>query len=305
MARTLLVGNDRVSTRDWLRANLRGRAFICLDPAEQVQGVPGRLVLYLDARPVWTRFVGSLEFSRAPHILVAALASVAARVPDDLVVQSFDYRPSPLARQTLLLVSQILQPDEIFIAEGTEVDQSIFPIGPTEVVLESALPSIAKDAQRKALWMKLEERCHPHEVDLRTTFLDGTRLGSGHVLANGPRSELNLSETDHCEVCGRTLLAVVEQYWDESKISKALDITGTSRAVIAHPNDYNGLVCALARASGEEFGYGFVESVDWRSRRMKIRADAIPPVPIAQIRLGTLRVDSKGRELSERRAWQV
>ena len=302
---TLLIGNPETTWREWLKENRAGRDYLCLDPGDAVQGLPGRICLFRGARPIFARFYGSLDPQRYPHVLLAALADAVAVAEGDLLVQSFAYRPSPLMRHMTTLVAQLLRPETILIASSTSLDLNGFPVGPMSIDLEKAFPKMVQEAQRKAQWMKLLENCTPHVVGFKTVSFEGARIGAGSPIDAATREKIGLPHAAYAEVCGNSLFVVTDEDIDESQVSRALDLTHTSRPTFARTDAYNNLYCSFVRQSGEDFGFGIIQSVDWEAGEFTIVNDAVPPAPVRMLRLGAIQVDPKGRELGEIRPWQV
>ncbi|MFX8860292.1 hypothetical protein ABTM70_19190, partial [Acinetobacter baumannii] len=90
---TLLIGHPGVTWRDWLKDNRKNRPLLCLDPTDPIQGVPAQLCLLPGSKPSISRFFGSLDAQRAPHVMIALVAEALRDHPDDLIVQLFPYRP--------------------------------------------------------------------------------------------------------------------------------------------------------------------------------------------------------------------
>ena len=304
MARTLLIGETGASWRAWERENLQGDDLLLLDPADATYGPPTVLRLVRGDRPLWTRLYGSLDPRRAPHVLVAALAEGIARAGESLTVRLFGYRNTPLLRQTVGLMASVLRPDRILVAEGTDLDQDGFPVGPESVALEPVFPPMVRDATRKAQWMRMLEASSSHEVELARTTLEGSRLGSGRALSIEERKRAGLEHAPHVERIGRALLVVAPEL-DERQMARALDVTHATKAVHALPRAYEGLVLAFARANGDEIGHGRVDRIDWEAGVLHARCTAVAPVPVGIVRLGSLRLDPKGGERGEARPWEV
>ena len=305
MGRTLLIGNPSSSWREWLKEHRGKRPFLCLDPADPIQGIPGQLCLFVEGVPVIRRFYGSLDPQRSPHVLPSLLAIALETAPDDIIVQVFPYRPMPLLRHVTALLAQQLKPSEIFIAQGTEIDQSGFTTGPSEIEIETAYPPLVQMAQRKAQWIRLFEECEKHAFDLRKITIEGVRLGTGIRLTPEERQRAQLKDVLYAERAGGTLFAVTDVDLEESDVAAALDFTGCTRAQFVAPGMYRNLLCSFAKQSGEDFGIGILTDIDWQSLRGFALCNAVPPAPIRILRLGSIRVDSSGRELGELRPWQV
>ncbi len=305
MARTLLIGNPQATWREWLKEHRGGAELLCLDPADPVQLTPGLLNLTQGQKRVYSRFYGSLDPQRQPHVILAAAAQALQAASNNLIIQTFAYRPSPVLRQTIALLSQIIKPDRILIAEGTDIDQSGFSLGPEQVEIERALPPMVQHAQRKAQWLKLVEECERHTVDLRRVTIEGARIGSGRAMNADQRKAAGLASAVYVEVTGTTLLIVSDAEIEESTISVALDYSGCSKAVVGEPGLYRNLLSSFANQAGEDFGTGILLDIDWLSMRAQVLSNAVAPAPVRILRLGSLRVDSQGRELGETRPWQV
>lgn len=305
MAGTLLIGSPETSWLQWLEENRRDRDHLVLDPSDPSFGFPARVILRRGTRPVAWRFYGSIDAQRAPHVLIAALAQLLPLCKGDPVVQLFPYRATPLMRQVTMLAAALVQPDEIFVASIEDLDLNGFPVGPQPLDLDRAFLPMVQDAQRRAQWLKLVEQCEEHTVDLRKVALEGVRLGSGTALDQRERTKLGLENSLHVERTGGSLLIVSEEDPDESVIGHVQDMTGTHRTVLVTPKAYEGLLCAFTRGSGEDFGMGLIESIDWESFRARVLCTAVAPAPVQLLRLGSLRINTSGRELGEARPWQL
>lgn len=305
MGRTLLVSNPKVSWRTWLKENRKERDLITLDPADPTLDFPGRFTLWQGNRPRWTRFYGSLDAGRAPHVILSTLARALPMASENALIQAFAYRPTPLLRQTLHLMAELIQPERILIAAGTPIDTDGFTVGPEEVELEAAFPPVVEAAQRKAQWLKMLEQCSKHEIPFKETNLQGSRLGSGVPLSSDERESLGLKNVVHAERLGPSLLLVSDDESDDNVVARALDVTGCSKAFFNDTTAWNNLLCSFAREGGDDFGMGIIESVDWTNCVIRCLSTAIAPAPVRILRIGSLRVDPMGREFGETKPWQV
>jgi hypothetical protein len=305
MPRTLLLSSASFTWREWLKEHGKNRDLLCLDPGDPAQSPPGKLTLFRAGKPIYWRFYGSLDPSRAPHVLIAALAHMLEQAEPDCIVQLFPIRNAPLTRQLVALCSQLIRPDEVLTPVGGGLDLEGYPVGPEEVQLDAAFPAMVQQAQRKAQWLKLIETCSDHELELRRVAIEGARLGSGHPIHPDQLAKAGLVGSLHAEVAGGTLLLVTESEPDDQVISRALDVFHASRATVLAPAAYENLVCSFARQDGEDFGFGILKSIDFRAGIVHVASTAVPPAPVRILRLGGLRVDLSGRELGEVKPWGV
>ena len=222
-----------------------------------------------------------------------------ARAGDDLTVRLFGVRQTPLLRQTLALAVSVLRPDRTLVAEGTEIGPAGDPI-----VLEEPLPASVHGAMRRAQWMRMLEEGKPHAVEIDRTVMEGSRLGSGRPLSIEERKRMGLETAARVEKAGRALLIVADDP-HERMVARALDVTHATKAILASPRAYEGLILSFTRENGDEFGHGRVENVDWEAGILHAVCTAVPPVPVPILRLGSLRIDARGVERGEARPWEV
>lgn len=305
MARTLLLSTHDRTWRDWQKEHRQGRDWICLDPCEPDQAPPGRLCLFRGEKAIAWRFYGSLDPQRAPQILLTALIELVDQAAEDVVVQLWPSRGTPLIRHVTMLAAQLIQPDEIFVPEGADFEQAGFPVGPQEIALESSFPAMVQNAQRKAHWMKMFEACEEHEFSLDRVSIEGTRLGSGMPILHDDLTRFFRGRVLHGETSGGALFLVAQEDPEDDQVARALDHFHCSRAHIAHPDDYEGLLCSFAKQGGEDFGMGSIVKIDFAAGQVHSLCTAVAPAPIRILRIGSLRVDTAGRELGEVRPWQV
>lgn len=305
MNRVALLGNAGVTWRERVKSLSKSGLFLNLDPGNADFTHPGKVGLYRNGRVVFERFTGSTDPTRTPHLLMWALGEALLRFPEEPIVALFPlYRPSPISWQTTLAAMQLFRPDLIEVAHGTGVNLNAFPLGPTVVEADKAFPNMVKAAQRKAHWMALLERCKKHTIDLFATPIEGARLGSGQRLDPDECKRVGLDGA-YVEATGPSLFIVSEHEYDEAQLSRALDLTHTSKPFFAHPNDYAGLVCSFVRQSGEEFGYGRVTKIDFETGEAEILNTAEIDAPVRILRLGSIRIDTKGNEYEEARPWSL
>ncbi|RYG39503.1 hypothetical protein EON81_00690 [bacterium] len=289
--RTLLVGTATSSWKEWLREHLGDEDLILIHPADASHGFPARYVRLREGKVRDARFFGSLDPLRAPHVTVGTIARFSRNVSDALLLLG-DLGRSPLARQTFEAVLDAYGPQKILAPVGGH------PWCPAEEMELASSPAPAvHHAQRRAHWIDLLERSQRHELTTVGLRFEGTRLGTGEPLA--------IEGAIHAEKIGSTLYAIVEGEFDERAISIALDRTGANKAHFVQPETFRGLLCGLVRENGEEAGVGIIESFDLAGGTVVVRSPAVPPLPVAMLRIGALRLDREGNEVGELRPWAV
>lgn len=301
MGRTVLLAESGLSWREWLKTHRGDADLLVLDPGDASHGPSSRIRVLRGEKPIFDRFYGSLDPQKAPHLIVGALVEALEIASPNLVIQLYPYRVTPVLRQTTQLLLQLIKPDRALVNAGFK---GRFPGTFEEVELEKSMPSQVIAAQRKAQWLSMIEKCEEHSVDLSETILSGSRLGAGNPIGEARKTKLGLDGA-YVEVSGSTLYIVTDDEFSDDVISTSLDVTGCARAHFVSPSVYEGVLCSFAKLSGEDFGYGFLRSVDFLNLRAQVLCTAIPPVPVPMLKLGSLRIDEKGNELGEMKPWTV
>lgn len=304
MPRTLLIGTPEFTWREWLKEHLNGRDLLILDPAEPTCSL-GRVALVRHEKVVEWRFVGTVDPGRSPLELLAGATSLAGELRDDAVIQIFPYRPQPLLRQLAMMLAQALMPTEILCPSSSAMPMHDWPIGPHSVSLQPAFPEMVQAAQRRAAWLKMLEDSHEHLIPMDQICLSGTRLGSGKRVSTKELQSAGLSNVAWAEKCGGVLLIISKQHFDEKQVSTALNVTGASKAMVVDPLQVSGRVCSLARADGSDIGMGMIEELDFVQGAFRVSAVAIPPAPAKILKIGSMTIDSTGRELGDSKPWSL
>jgi polynucleotide 5'-kinase involved in rRNA processing len=300
MAATLLVTDPKWTWRDWLKSNLVGRDYICLDVADADNGPPARAFLLQQGRIRAFRFVGSVYANRNPVDLVVAAQQLLAHARDP-VIALFEMRESPVLRQMALALAEAIDPDRILAPEGSPFLLEPWPVPAEAVDLQESLPLAAVLAHRRSRWLDMLENGSEHRVELDRVGLYGVRLGSGRRLRGAPFDALGI----HVEAYGQSLLIVTDQDLDESVIGDAMNHAHASRLHLVAPDAYDGLVCSFVRGTGEDFGMGVVRSIDWEKRELTVLNTAVAPAPVRVLRIGSTRIDETGKETGEVKPWAV
>ncbi|MHB8634844.1 MAG: hypothetical protein ACYC96_00055 [Fimbriimonadaceae bacterium] len=302
--RKLLIGHPGASWRSWLSEHVGANDYLCLDPADSHQPRPAQLTLFRGSATREWRFYGSLEAGRAPHLLITGALRLLRSAAPDVVIQAPAYRPSPLARQTALLLAEASRPDEILIADGTELSYEGFTVGPEPVPTDVGFPALVSAAQRKARWMGFLDNATLQDIQLDRVSIEGARLGSGRRLSLRDLDR-HLPTAAYAELTGSTLFVVTTAPLDDAEAARALDACHANRLHTVAQSAYENLVCSLARGSGDDFAFGIIRNIDFRRGSISLVSDAIPPAPATILRLGSLRVDAKGNECGETRPWAL
>jgi hypothetical protein len=294
MSRTLLVGSVDHSWRDWIEAELGDRRFVVADPAVGDYGTLGRVAAIRSGRIEEWRFVGSVDFLRNPVGWLSGVIQLG--VGGDEVVLAPEAKDSPAIRHCLLMLAQALGVNRVLVPVGGVGLDWPWPVGAESVEVGAAFPEMVRSAQRRARWLELLEGCGVHEVRLGDIAVVGARLGSGARAGD---------DFGFGEVGGGVLHLVTREMLDEEMAARKLDEFHVARVNLVHPRSYHGLLCSFAHESGEDFGMGVVRRFDELRGVVEILNSAVVPAPVRLLKLGTFRIDSKGREVGEHAAWTV
>lgn len=284
---TLLVGDDRFTWRQWLKDN--PGELLCLDPAQADNGPPCRAFILQDGKIRQWRLIGAIDPLRNPVGMIGAAWQLSAKMGRDVTVQLFSPKESPLLRQMALTIAQGTAPDQVLVPAGSGLASMGWPVGAEEIELPEAYPNLVFESQRRARWLEVIEGATEHVVDLDSVMVEGSWLG------NGVKVDLPAWE-GWAERTGNVLhLAGHEELTDENA-SRFLDITHATRIAATSPDEYQGLLCSFSSQEGEDFGMGIVREFLPERRQMRVLSNAVAPAPVRILRLGSLLIDSAGRE---------
>src|SRR5690349_3934190 len=118
MPATLLVTDPGWTWRDWLKSNLLGRDYVCLDVADADHGPAGRTYLLQGDKVRAYGFVGSVFANRNPVDLLVSTDRI-LRHATDPIVACFELRESPVLRQMALALAESLNPERILVPNGS------------------------------------------------------------------------------------------------------------------------------------------------------------------------------------------
>ncbi|MEX2242900.1 MAG: hypothetical protein WD716_03535 [Fimbriimonadaceae bacterium] len=297
----LLISDPQWTWREWLKSELGGRGLVCLDVSDADHGPAGRVFLMRDGKVRAWRLVGSIHAVRNPVDLLAGAAQMVGLAGEDAVVVSFELRQAPALRQMALSLVESLGISRVLVPQGSQFLHEPWLVETESVALDPTLPDSALIAQRRARWLEMFEQCVEHELELDHVGIEGVRLGSGQRLHGSPFDALGV----HVELYGQTLLVVGDHVPDDATASEALNLAHASKLHLVSPHSYDNLVCSFVRGTGEDFGIGVVREIDFVERRAVVLNTAVAPAPVRTLRLGSLRIDSTGKETGETKPWAV
>lgn len=286
---TLLVGHPKASWREWLKANGAKKTLLILDPADTEHGPPACARIVKNEKSPDFRFLGSVDPLHNPLGILAAAAELAPPPDEDVIALLPSLRWTPLVRQMMLSVAQLLKPIRILVPESSRLEKHPWPVGAETVELPAPFPPLVKDAQRRARWIELLDSCVPHTVDLAEVALMGSRLGSGTRLAHKDFS-------DYGEVAGGILHIVTDRQLTDQESARAMDVTHARKLSLVSPSAYRGLLCSFADQEGADFGLGIVKSFDPDRARFEILGNPVAPAPVRILKIGLQRLTESGQE---------
>jgi hypothetical protein len=293
---TLLAGPPGAPWRGFLKD--KGGFHLNLDPSGADYGSPGRAVLSSGGRQAGWRFIGSLDGSKNPIAILAALETLRSQARgDEIWIQLFPLRPTPVNRQLALACGQLIRPDAVLAPQGSDAAGIGWPVGAEEIPLEPPPPPIVQLAQRKARWVDLWDKGELHSIEWAKVQMEGCRLGSGRPI--DARGEV------WAEKQGSTLFTLSPEPLAPPEQERLMELSRTNRLVAALPSDYLGLICSFADQEGGDFAMGVVQGVDLKRRTLEIRSVAVPPAPVRILRLGSLRINRGGDENEDLKPWSV
>lgn len=301
--KTVLVGSAAFRWSDWITEEIGRRYLLILDPADTHFGPAGRVVLVRNGEVIAWRFIGSLQTTRQPLWVLRGAVELLSLCDQDVVILMPTSSRSPIARHAFQTLLSVVAPDEILVAKGDDVDSEGWAIGPQLVELPVALPTMVQAAQRRGRWIGLQEDASLHEVLLEKVSIQGVRLGSGKrvLLPN----ETLLSPLKWAEAADGTLYVVSDAPPEEPTLNRALQFAHLHRVHAAANQDFEHLLCCMCRQNGEPLGMGMIERAEFDKGRFVVRAQVSPGSNARIVMIGSLKVDTEGKELGEIKPWSI
>lgn len=305
MPRTLLVGSANHSWRNYLRDHRGDRDVAVLDPADAHYGVPGRLALYRGDKTVDWVFFGAIDAQKNPLALITGAIRLLSQSSENAIILFPSFQSVPAARQLLIQLAQLIQPDEVLVPEGTKIATHPWPVGALTVEIESEFPEMVRVAQRRARWIALMEQCEDHVIPLDEVDFLFSRFGSGRRVPSDHFDRAGVPGVLWAERAAQTLLVVARRDFTDDELAGLLNVGHSTKLVFLDPLSFSGLLCSFARQDGEDMGMGVIEEVSFTEGVIKARCQAVAPAPVRILKVGHLRIDDLGREQHEIRPWSV
>lgn len=290
--KTLCVLDPRWTWKDWIDSHGKGRPILTLDPAV----LPGRLTLQDAGRVRAWRFSGSCDPGRSPLNTLSGAVALAQAAGDRWVAFLFHPGQSILLNELALQIAQCLQPSEILVPEGSSLDSKGWPIGAQSVQLEPGFPPVVREAQRRAQWLDFTQSCTEFTAQLTDFEVMGARIGQGIPFFDDRLKGLAWAWGSHLHV-------IAQQQPSDDLVSQWCAMTHTQRLNFARPSDYEGLLCATSEQDGRDLGMATIREIDLESGSITLAGTLDGPFRI--LKVGTVRIDSAGRELGEVKPWTV
>lgn len=294
MARTLCVLDQRWTWKPWLERGRANRPVLTLDPSV----LPARVTLQVQGQVRGWRFVGSPSAARNPIGVLGSSVALAQQAGEDWLGFLFDPGQNLVLNQLALEIAQALRVDQVLVPQGSSLETKGWPVGADRVSLEEGYPAMVREAQRRAQWLDVTQACVEHQVSLQDIEVVGARMGAGVVVPMDRPDAL-------CWKYGGNLHLVSERPPGEPETARLLSQHNARAITHARPSDYEGLLCSLAGQAGDDLGIGSVERLDTATASMTLLNTAVAPAHARLLKLGTLKIDHKGRELGEVKPWTL
>ena len=294
MPRILCVLDQRWTWKGWLERNRRNKPVLTFDPSV----LPARVTLQRDGSIHAWRFVGTTSPARNPISVMGGSVALSYQANEDWIGFIFDPGQNLILNQLAVELSQALRVTQVIVPKGSGLDAKGWPVGAEPVELEEGYPSMVREAQRRAQWLDVLQASEDHVVELTEVSTLGARLGAGEVVPLDRPDAL-------CWKYGQNLHLVSERPPGEPETARLLSWHKAKTLSHATPVDYEGLVCSLADQEGNDLGIGAIESLEVATGTLKIKNTAVAPAHARLLRLGTTRIDAKGREQGEVKPWSL
>lgn len=295
--RTVYLSPPSASWTAALKEDFNSCDILVADPASPFCAPPGRLAILRHGKvPEWS-FVGSLLWQHAPHVFLAAIAHLAPLLEPAASVLLPFADDSPLHLQTTRLALGLLDPQKVVIPTGLNVHTLALNLPLEEANPEEALPAQVSKSMRRATWVAHLQKCSLHRFPLATMQLDGARLFAGTSLAPERLGFIGEHQVLSATLMGKTLQVISAHPIPDGRVNRAMQLAGAHHAYLVNPADYLHTIVACTDANGRDFGLGFIRFLDVERKEIEIQANIVAGTPVPLLKLGSLRIDTEGREL--------
>jgi hypothetical protein len=294
MARVLCVLDSRWSWKAWLERNRKNRPVLTFDPGV----LPARATLSQSERLAGWRFVGTTSAPRNPIGVMGAGLALAHQAGEDWIGFLFDPGQNLVLNQLALEMAQALRVTHVLVPRGSQLETHGWPVGAETVELEEGYPAMVRDAQRRAQWLEVFQAAEDHTVELAAVHVLSGRLGAGIPVPMPDPGALAWKYGPNLHVVSARSLTPSET----DRLTAQHKVKQVSHAT---PDDYIDLVCSLADQEGQDLGIGTVQHLDLETATLVIKNTAAAPAHPQILKLGTTKVDAKGRETGEIKPWSL
>lgn len=294
MPRALCVLDPRWSWKAWLEKNRKQRPVLTFDPAV----LPARITLNKGERLAGWRFVGTTSAPRNPIAIMGASIALANEAGDDWIGFLFDPGQNLVLNQLAVEMAQALRVTHVLVPKGSRLETHGWPVGAEPVELEDGYPPMVREAQRRAQWLEVFQSSQDHTVELGSVHVMGARLGAGTPVPMPDPGALAWRY-------GANLHVVSPRAFTQAESERLAAQHQAKQVSHATPEDYVDLVCSLADQEGRDLGIGTVQGLDLATGAIHLRNTAVSPAHPQFLKIGTTKVDPKGRETGETKPWSL
>lgn len=261
-----------------------------LDPSRGPEW-PSSVALIRRERTSLSRFFGYADVLHAPHLWLGLVAEIAERAGGDAAFLCPPLPDTVRGRETFDALLRVVRPASALVPseawrKGFGLVAEVLPPGEQKADL-AALGRAAK-------WLRLVDAEHVRRVDPRQHRTIGSILGA-RTVGEDERLRAGIAHGTIAVIDGTRLHTIADRWPDEREITRATLALRVKNHTAHLAAEFVGTVGVLERGR-EEVGHVRLERLD--ADGLTLRSTADPEAPFDRLRLGRLRIDGSGREIT-------
>jgi polynucleotide 5'-kinase involved in rRNA processing len=281
-------------------------AYVCHAPLGTVE------LTNRNNKPVGFYFIGSYRVTREPlQTIKSLLWAISKSKQSGLILDITIDEVSPALVQLLKTIIEIFKPEICYAYNSSE---NYLPFLVNDITLKKInlitnkrTPSQLKQ-QRKAKWVETIAKSKMVNLPFKSIEIQGICFGTGNN-ANAKQidtlNEYGVKNILHAEIIGNLLYLVCNNKPKNESLEYASKKIKTSKYLIVQPKDFKNLIFGCEDKFSNHVAVGRITDMDFANGILLASVFGDHDTTLKKINIGRIKIDDKGVESAEIKAWQV
>lgn len=281
-------------------------AYVCHAPLGTVE------LTNRNNKPIGFYFIGSYRITREPlQTIKSLLWAISKSKQSGLILDITIDEVSPAFVQLLKTMVEIFQPEICYAYNSTE---TYLPYLANNIVLNKINLETSKRTpsqlrqQRKAKWVETISKSKTVNIPFKSIEIQGVCFGTGNNVNAKQIDTLNeygIKNILHAEIIGNLLYLICNNKPKDESLEYVSRKLKTSKYLIVQPKDFKNLVFGCEDKLGNHVAVGRILDMDFANGILLASVFGDHDTTLKKINIGRIKVDDKGVEFAEIKAWQV